>query len=223
MAAESTDASLARAATGAENGALLSGVHSVPDFHRIKAEGASFVFLDATTGTTPSPNFQRETTGAIAAEMIHGAYAVGRPKQSSGAAQAGYLLSHGGSWTADGLTLPPALEMEHNPDGSACYDLSHAAMVRWISDFANTIHQATTRYPIIITTANWWNKCTGDSQSFGSTSPLLAVHWGVHVGALPAGWSSYTFWEHADSGRLPGQQIVFNGNLALLLSFARGG
>lgn len=34
------------------------------------------------------------------------------------------------------------------------------------------------------------------------------------VGTLPAGWSYETFWQDADSGSNPGDQDIFNGDMA---------
>lgn len=34
------------------------------------------------------------------------------------------------------------------------------------------------------------------------------------VGTLPAGWSYETFWQFADSGSNPGDQDIFNGDMA---------
>ncbi|MFE3162384.1 hypothetical protein [Streptomyces sp. NPDC059224] len=43
-------------------------------------------------------------------------------------------MSHGGTGTADGWTLPPALDIEYDPyeEKHRCYGLSHSGTVRWI-------------------------------------------------------------------------------------------
>src|SRR5262249_36906540 len=41
-------------------------------------------------------------------------------------------------------------------------------------------------------------------------------------GQLPAGWSNWTFWQFADTGRFPGDQDVFNGDEAALAAFVGG-
>ena len=47
----------------------------------------------------------------------------------------------------DGKTLPGALDIEYNPNGSTCYGLSASSMVSWISDFSNTYHALHRRLP----------------------------------------------------------------------------
>ena len=42
-------------------------------------------------------------------------------------------------------------------------------------------------------------------------------------GRLPTGWGFYTFWQYADSGKLPGDQDVFNGAYTRLKALAKTG
>ena len=87
-------------------------------------------------------------------------------------------------------------------------------MVSWIRDFSNTYHSREHRYPVIYTTTDWWKQCTGNSAAFASDSPLWIAHYASSVGALPNGWSYYTFWQYANSGPAPGDQNYFNGDTA---------
>ncbi|KAI8866616.1 glycoside hydrolase, partial [Ramicandelaber brevisporus] len=152
-----------------------------------------------------------------------GAYHFALPNKSSGAAQAKYFVSNGGGWSADGITLPGALDIEYNPYGATCYGLSQSAMVAWIRDFSNTYRSLAGRYPVIYTTTNWWQQCTGNNGSFGTNNPLWIARYASSAGTLPAGWSFHTFWQYADSGPNPGDQDYFNGPSANLQKFARGG
>ncbi|MDP9239396.1 MAG: FG-GAP-like repeat-containing protein, partial [Actinomycetota bacterium] len=149
-------------------------------------------------------------------------YAFALPDRSAGATQADYLIAHGGWWTADGMTLPPMLDIEYNPYGATCYGLSQAAMVLWIRAFSDRVRVRTTRYPIIYTTTNWWASCTGNNATFGATNPLFVARYNTTVGTLPAGWPAYTMWQFADSGIFPGDQDTYNGTTAQLTAFARG-
>ncbi|KZS88998.1 glycoside hydrolase family 25 protein [Sistotremastrum niveocremeum HHB9708] len=191
----------------------------------VKANGISFAYIKATEGTTyTSPQFSSQYTGAYNQGIIRGAYHFAHPDSSTGAAQANYFLAHGGGWSADGLTLPGALDIEANPSGATCYGLSTSAMVSWISSFSSTYHSATGRYPVIYTTASWWNQCTGSSTAFAANSPLWVAHYTTAStpGALPAGWSYETFWQYADSGPNPGDADVFNGSASGLKKIATG-
>ena len=73
-------------------------------------------------------------------------------------------------------------------------------VVSWIHDFSDTYHFNITRYPVIYTTADWWNTCTGDYLGFNSTNPLWAAGSG-----LPGGWDKYTYQQHAEPGPFGGQ------------------
>ncbi|GGQ65816.1 lysozyme [Kitasatospora griseola] len=187
------------------------------------ANGGRFAYVKATEGTTyTNPSFAQQYNGSYNVGMIRGAYHFALPNASSGATQAAYFVAHGGGWSKDGKTLPPALDIEYNPYGATCYGLSQAGMVSWIRDFSNTVHTKTGRYPVIYTTTDWWTTCTGNNSSFGATNPLWIARYASSVGTLPAGWSYQTIWQYADSGTLPGDQNYFNGALDRVVALANG-
>ncbi|KZW01519.1 hypothetical protein EXIGLDRAFT_666250 [Exidia glandulosa HHB12029] len=190
----------------------------------VKANGISFAYIKATEGTTyTSPSFSSQYTGSYNQNITRGAYHFAHPNSSSGATQANYFLAHGGGWSADGRTLPGALDIEYNPSGATCYGLSQAAMVSWIKDFSNTYQAKTTRFPVIYTTTDWWTQCTGNSAAFASTNPLWLARYASSVGTLPAGWSYETFWQHSDNASPnPGDADIFNGDAAGLARMAKG-
>jgi len=43
--------------------------------------------------------------------------------------QGNFFVGHGGGWSNDGKTLPPAIDLEYNPYGADCDGLSKTAMV----------------------------------------------------------------------------------------------
>jgi len=193
------------------------------DWTSVVDNGISFVFIKATEGTDyVSDQFSSQYDGATSAGLIRGGYHFAHPDESSGADQANFFLENGGGWSGDGITLPGALDIEYNPDGDECYDLSADDMVSWVSDFSNTYYSATSRYPIIYTTTDWWSTCTGDSPDFASTSPLWLADYADSVGSLPAGWDYETFWQYADSGENPGDADLFNGDASGLSAIALG-
>ncbi|KAF9528365.1 glycoside hydrolase family 25 protein [Crepidotus variabilis] len=218
---ESEGAALVRRAD--PTGIDVSSYQPNVNWASVKASGVSFAYIKATEGTGyQNPSFSSQYTGATNAGLIRGSYHFARPDVSSGATQANYFIAHGGGWSADGITLPGALDIEYNPYGATCYGLSAASMVSWIHDFANTYHSSTGRYPVIYTTTDWWTTCTGNNSGFGSTSPLWIARYASTVGTLPAGWSYETFWQYADSGANPGDQDYFNGDAAGLKKIATG-
>lgn len=222
------------ASPAAAAGTVLPGVHGMDvsghqgavDWPAAYAAGARFAYVKATESTTyTNPYYGQQYGGSAAVGMVRGAYHFATPNTSSGTAQADFFVDHGGSWTPDGKTLPPMLDIEYNPYGGSCYGLTPTAMVAWVKAFSKEVKRRTTRSPVIFTTTTWWTKCTGNSPAFGTTNPLNISRWNTTPGTLPAGWQTYRFWQHANDrfGPFPGDQEVFNGSLARLQTFARGG
>lgn len=189
----------------------------------VRSSGAQFAYVKATEGISiTNARFASEYNGSYRAGLIRGAYHFAHPNTSSGAAQARFFVAHGGGWSADGRTLPGALDMEPNPHGPACYGLSRSAMVAWIADFARTYHALTSRWPVIYTARNWWTACTGGYTGFAAQDPLWVARYAASPGALPSGWAFYTFWQYAPGGTFPGDQDIFNGSNAKLQTLAAG-
>jgi GH25 family lysozyme M1 (1,4-beta-N-acetylmuramidase) len=194
------------------------------DWDTAAADGARFAYVKATESTTyASPTFWNQYGGAYYAGIIHAAYHFAIPSASSGAAQADYFLAHGGGWSPDGMTLPGALDMEWNPySGGDCYGLSQTAMVDWIRSFVNEYHAKKGRWPVIYTGRTWWTLCTGDLGTFAGNDPLWVADYNGSPGSMPYDWTSQTIWQYADSGPLPGDQNLFNGDESDLSTLAYG-
>jgi GH25 family lysozyme M1 (1,4-beta-N-acetylmuramidase) len=194
------------------------------DWSAVASAGAQFAYVKATQGTGfVNPDFAAQYNGAYRAGLIRGAYHFALPNNSSGAAQASYFVANGGGWSADGRTLPGALDIEYNPYGAECYGLSQGAMVSWIASFSDTYKALTSVWPIIYTTTAWWAKCTGNYGGFAGRDPLWIASYRTSAGTLPAGWSTYTFWQRASDGTFPGDQDIFNGSSSQLLKVAAKG
>ncbi|KAG2339886.1 glycoside hydrolase family 25 protein [Suillus weaverae] len=189
----------------------VSSYQGTVDWNSWKLNGVTFTYIKATEGTAyTNPDFSSQYTGATNAGLIRGDYHLAHPDSSTGATQASYFLKHGGGWSTDGIT----------PLGSECYGLSASSMVSWIKSFSNQYHSSTTRYPVIYTTTDWWNSCTGNSASFASTNPLGIAHPGSSIGTLPTIWSYTTFWQY---GTLDNADVdKFNGDSVGLKRMALG-
>jgi len=184
------------------------------------SNGKRFAYVKATEGTSyTNPYFAQQYNGSYNVGMIRGAYHFALPNNSSGAAQANYFVDHGGGWSADGKTLPGALDIEYNPYGATCYGLSDAAMVSWIRSFSDTYHSRTGRWPVIYTTTDWWSNCTGNQGDFSSTNPLWVARYASSVGTLPYNWGFHTFWQYTST---PLDQNTFNGAMDRLQVLAKG-
>ncbi|KAG9309495.1 glycoside hydrolase family 25 protein [Chiua virens] len=208
------------------------------DWTTVVDNGIQFVYIKATEGTDYiSPEFSSQYTGATDAGLIRGAYHFAHPDESTGATQADYFLANGGAtllyvmllsnfllggWSADGITLPGALDIEYNPDGAECYGLTASEMVSWVQDFSDTYEATTGRYPVIYTTTDWWTTCTGNSAALGANNPLWIADYASTLGTLPAGWEYTSFWQYDDSGPNPGDADLWNGDYTGLQSMAYG-
>jgi GH25 family lysozyme M1 (1,4-beta-N-acetylmuramidase) len=200
----------------------VSGHQGPVDWPGAARKGAKFVYVKATEGTGfVNPQFAQQYNGSYHVGLIRGAYHFARPDISDGASQARYFLAHGGGWSADGKTLPGALDVEYNPYGETCYGKDAAGMVAWIRGFSDTYRAATGRFPTIYTSTSWWKRCTANNGGFGG-SALWIARYNTFVGELPAGWSIHTIWQFADHGTLPGDQDWFNGGADRLLALALG-
>jgi GH25 family lysozyme M1 (1,4-beta-N-acetylmuramidase) len=196
----------------------VSGHQPGIDWAAVRSGGAQFAYVKASEGMGfVNPQFASQYNGSYRAGLIRGAYHFARPDISSGAAQATFFTTHGGGWSADGRTLPGAVDLEPDPRGAQCYGLSPSAMVAWIASFAAAYHGLTSRWPVIYTTSRWWAACTGGYGGFASQDPLWIAG---AASPLPAGWGTYTFWQYAQSGTFPGDQDTFNGSRAMLRRFA---
>ncbi len=200
----------------------VSGHQGNVDWSYVKAHNARFAYIKATESTTfRNPYFRQQYVGARRAGLVRGAYHFALPDRASGAAQANFFVNNGGDWSADGQTLPGALDIEYNPYGPTCYGRSHRGMVAWIRDFIQQYRARTGRWATIYTTTDWWKTCTGNYAGFGDHNPLWIARWSSSVGELPAGWDSYTFWQWASQpGVFPGDQDVFNGSRSELRTLA---
>jgi GH25 family lysozyme M1 (1,4-beta-N-acetylmuramidase) len=184
-----------------------------------------FSYAKATEGTYyTNPYFYNQYEGPYYQGKIRGAYHFAIPSNSSGQSQADYFIHHGGGWSADGRTLPGALDIEYNPYGAECYRLTQSQMVSWLWNFVHEYAYREHAYPVIYTTTDWWTTCTGNYGGFGKYDPLWIANYSASGGGpLPNGWGFYTFWQYSPSGNLPGDQDVFNGALSRLQALATSG
>lgn len=112
------------------------------------------------------------------------------------------------------------LDLESVSGSSTCYGLSKSQLVSWISDFGETYRAAVGRYPMLYTNSGWWNQCVA-SSAFAANYPLVVASY-TSTPRIPTGFTTYSFWQYADSGTYPGDQDTWNGSEANLKVFATG-
>ncbi|MEU1686495.1 GH25 family lysozyme [Micromonospora sp. NPDC005707] len=177
----------------------------------------------------PDPFYATNDAGARANGLYTGAYHRARPDLSSGKQQADVLLDFA-PYVADGRSLPPMLDIEWPRADwglNDCYNMTPAQLVAWVRDFVTEIAVRTGRQAMIYTNTNWWNPCTASSQSFAA-NPLFIANYSQNPPPLPAGWSSFTVWQHAAGAAIPGSDYsspdldVFKGDHAALARLLGG-
>lgn len=198
---------------------------TVQDWQWFSAVGAEFAWVKATEGDYyTSPVFSAQYTGATEQQMVRGAYHFANPAESSGAQQAEFFVANGGGWSADGRTLPGALDMEYNPYGPVCYGLDHAQMDAWVRDFVGRYQQLTGVKPVIYTNADWWNTCVGRADY--SDVHLWLARYDATPGTAPWSWSdhgaSHTVWQTRPVSDKGYDVNRFHGDRAALQELAAG-
>jgi GH25 family lysozyme M1 (1,4-beta-N-acetylmuramidase) len=170
--------------------------------------GYKFAAVKTTEGDYyVNPYAVGDIAAAKAAGLYATAYHFAIPNITTGAFQAQFAVKSS-KYVTGGRTLPLMLDIEYDPYVSTdhtneCYGLSAAAMRSWISSFVSTARSLTGQYPIIYTTANWWDTCTGSSTAFGA-DPMWVAAYGVATPPMPAGWPAYTFWQYSSAGTVSG-------------------
>jgi GH25 family lysozyme M1 (1,4-beta-N-acetylmuramidase) len=174
----------------------------------VAAAGYGFVAVKATEGDYyVNPWAVTDMNAAKAAGLSVTPYHFAIPNASGGTAQAQYTLEYSGYQPGTKM-LPLMLDIEYDPYASSdhtniCYGLTPAQMTAWVGGFVNTVKSITGLYPVIYTTANWWNTCTGGSTAFGA-DPMWVAAYGFTSPPMPAGWSAWTIWQYTSGGTVPG-------------------
>src|SRR5438874_6443890 len=207
------------------SGIDVSAFQDTIDWAGVAAGGAKFAYIRASeqqgiADATFAANYQ----GAKANGLYAGAYHRARPDVSGGKAQADYLVDHSG-YVEDGRTFPPMLDIEwprsNWPGLDACYNMTPAQLTAWIRDFVTEVTARTGVLAMIYTNPNWWNPCTANDTTFGAY-PLFNSGYLPSPPPPPAGWATWTLWQYSNSGTLPGDQDVFNGDYLALARLAGG-
>jgi GH25 family lysozyme M1 (1,4-beta-N-acetylmuramidase) len=198
----------------------------------VKANGARFAYIKATEGTGyRSASFGAQYSGAASVGLLRGAYHFGRPDGAGGAAQATYFVNNGGGWSADGITMPPVLDIEDNPYAglNRCYGKTPGQLATWVRDFTQTVYRLTNKQAMIYTSYYFWRDCLGNTSEFSQTNPLWLASYYTNSPLVPGGWPTYTAWQYANDyanasqtvkATFPGDQNVFNGSMDQLRKLA---
>ncbi len=201
--------------------------HGVPiDWPQAAAAGYRFAAIKGTEGDYyVNPWAATDLSEAKAAGLDVTPYHFAIPNASSGRQQAEFAVEYSGYKPAP-QTLPLMLDIEYDPyvpsdHTNECYGLSASRETAWISAFVTTVRSLTGQYPIIYTTANWWDTCTGGSTAFGD-DPMWVAAYGFSTPPLPAGWRDWSFWQYTSGGTVPGVDSPGTTDLDLFAPTAIG-
>jgi GH25 family lysozyme M1 (1,4-beta-N-acetylmuramidase) len=222
-------AATSAAASAGPPGVDVSYVQGAVNWTQVAGAGIKFAAVKATEGnyypsaSNPNTYYASNFSGAKNAGLYVASYHFANPHVSGGVNQADFAVANSsGNYTADGRTLPLFLDLEYDPySTNKCYLLTQSQMVSWISAFAGEAQRLTGQLPIIYTTADWWNTCTGDTKAFASDQLWIAAY-SAPPPALPAAWPNWTFWQYTSSATVPGitgnvDESYFNSNLIDLI------
>ena len=205
--------------------------------------GVRFAWSKATEGTGyVNPNFAGQMAGAIAAKVYIGAYHYARPGLHPGLggadSEAAYFWTTAGPYIKyGGAYLMPMLDREDVGSGTYVTNgVTAAQMSAWLNEWctavSNTAYASGVLINPVVYTGTWYS-------TPGSTYPGLDSSVTSHpnnMSSYPSNpntqngapstypWSSWAFWQYADTNWTGGDSDVYNGSIAgLLKNFVIGG
>lgn len=174
------------------SGIDVSHYQGTVSWPHVLESGVRFAVVKATQGTTyVDPLFHANWDGVKAAGLVRGAYHFYTPGDDP-AQQAHHFLS---TVKLEDGDLVPTLDIETSNG------LSAAEIVQGVETWLTTVQQATGCLPIVYTAPGFWK--TLGTAAFGRY-PLWVAEYGVSAPLLPSGWTHWTFWQHSQSGTVPG-------------------
>lgn len=161
------------------------------DWRPLPAAGISFAYAKATESIDDvDPTYPANRRGAKNAGVAFGAYHFARPDQGDGDAyrEADHFLSVAQPSKGD---LLPVLDLE-----AGAGDLTG-----WVLDFCDRVHDAVGRRPVIYASPDFWTEHVQPAKHW---LPFLlwVANYDVSRPRVPAPWSSWTFWQYTDRGRI---------------------
>jgi lysozyme len=180
------------------------------DWHRVYRAGIRFAFIRIADGAdTRDPMFALNWAEAARAGLARGAYLYFRPDQNVNA-QADLVIH---ALRARGAgELPPVLDLEITAG------LPIATVAARARAWIDRVHDALGVAPIVYTGGDLWR--AGGAEPLAA-QPLWLAHYTTACPVVPAGWPTWTFWQHTDHGAVPGIEgavdlDVFAGSLGEL-------
>jgi GH25 family lysozyme M1 (1,4-beta-N-acetylmuramidase) len=197
----------ARPGGGPERGIDISAYQHVGkpiEWRELARHGIKFVAIKASEGTYyTDPYYRSDAQAAAKAGLAVLAYAFANPVRSGGAATADFAV-RAARYRRGAGAMPLVVDLENDPyANSNCYRLGRSRMIGWITAFTRRARALTGSWPVIYTTAAWWQECTGSTGRFKNDPLWLAAYDGGPP-AAPSPWNRWSFWQYSEQGYLPG-------------------
>jgi GH25 family lysozyme M1 (1,4-beta-N-acetylmuramidase) len=165
-------------------------------------QGLRFVAVKVSEGTYyRNPYYASDARAAAVAGLAVLPYVFANPGSANGTATARFAVGN----ERGPARLPLVVDLENDPYKKAadCYGLHIPAMIAWIAKFTRAAEALTGKWPVIYTTAAWWQECTGSTGRFRRDPLWLAAFDGTPP-TVPSPWLHWTFWQYNNDGLLPG-------------------
>ncbi|MGW2178203.1 peptidoglycan-binding protein [Streptomyces sp. NPDC001732] len=205
------------------------------DWKRVAASN-SFAFLKATQGVSGKDGwFARDYAAVSRTSLLRAPYHFFHPRSTTdGAAQARHFAStvraagYRGSRAGE---LPPVLDVEKLPVKGGGEICPKALRTQQVRAFLNEVKKEFGVTPIVYTRASFVKECMGGKGEVFAGYPLWLARYGSgsdEPHRVPGAGGSWTFWQHTQSGTVPGidgpaDRNVFRGSPAELRAMAEGG
>ncbi len=174
---------------------------------KVRAAGIRFAFIRVSDGlTVRDTQFAPNWGGARRAGLRRGVYQYFRPDENA-VAQADLVIA---AVQRDPGELPPVIDVETTGGKSP------AQLERQVRAWVARIRSKLGVEPIIYTSPAFWEDNVGGADM--TALPLWIAHYTNECPRVPRPWIRWTFWQHSESGRVPGIQgpvdlDVFAGEL----------
>lgn len=163
------------------------------DWRRVREAGIEFAFIRLSDGLTfDDPRFHANWDGARRAGIARGAYQFFRPEESA-TAQADRMIA---ALARDPGELAPVIDVEVTGDRAP------AQLARAIRAWVDRVRAKTGREPIIYTSPAFWRDHVGSADL--TSQPLWLAHYTDGCPRIPTPWTRWTFWQHSETGAVPG-------------------
>jgi lysozyme len=157
--------------------------------------GIVFAYIKATQGLTGvDSQLQANWSGAKDAGLLRGAYHFYQPDDDP-EQQADHFLNTVPLGEGD---LPPGLDVEISNGQST------SKIIQGIGVWLAKVKASTGQTPVLYTDPSFWATLGTGADQFGSYPLWIAEYGNLTAPKLPAGWKSWTFWQHSETGQVTG-------------------